>query len=602
MTDDRSPRLVWTEDGAPRSGRFDDVYFSREDGLAESRAVFLAGCGLSEAWRGRRRFTVGELGFGTGLNMAALLDLWRREGPADGRLHIFSVEGFPLSRDEAARALGTWPELGDAAGALLDAWPAATPGFHRMDLPGFRATLDLAVGEAAWALSQWSGRADAWFLDGFAPSTNPGMWSDAVLDGVAARSAPGARVGTFTVAGSVRRGLSERGFAVEKRPGHGRKRERLEARLPASGEAEPVPSIAVIGAGIAGASLARAFAALGLDCTVVEAATLGAGASGFPSALVTPRLDAGDAGIAALHAQALSRARTLYAAVPGAILADGVLQLEQAARDAGRFARVAAQDIWPEGAMTPLPAPACAERLDEPVETGGLFMRDALALDPRPVLEAWLGEAGRLTANVARVEPCAVGWRLLDQAGAMILEAGVVVIAAGWGAAALGPELALSPVRGQADWVDGVTSPATAWGGYAAPTPGGLLFGATHERGETAIRTDAACTARNLETLAARLPRLAEEIAATGGLHSRAAIRATTPDRLPLAGQLAPGLFVLSGLGSRGFCVAPLLAEHVAALSAGTPSPLPAVLAARVEPKRFVMAAPLAQPSPQIDG
>ena len=114
MTDDRSPRLAWTEDGAPRSGRFDDVYFSREDGLAESRAVFLAGCGLPEAWRGRQRFTVAELGFGTGLNIAALLDLWRREGPADGRLSIFSIEGFPLSRDEAARALGNWPELADA--------------------------------------------------------------------------------------------------------------------------------------------------------------------------------------------------------------------------------------------------------------------------------------------------------------------------------------------------------------------------------------------------------------------------------------------------------------------------------------------------------
>ena len=151
MTDDRSPRLVWTEDGAPRSGRFDDIYFSREDGLAESRAVFLAGCGLPEAWRGTSRFTVAELGFGTGLNVAALLDLWRREGPPDGRLHIFSVEGFPLGRDEAARALETWPELADAAQALLEAWPAPTPGFHRLDLPGFDAVLDLAVGEAAEA-------------------------------------------------------------------------------------------------------------------------------------------------------------------------------------------------------------------------------------------------------------------------------------------------------------------------------------------------------------------------------------------------------------------------------------------------------------------
>ncbi|HYC67073.1 FAD-dependent 5-carboxymethylaminomethyl-2-thiouridine(34) oxidoreductase MnmC [Brevundimonas sp.] len=603
MTNDRSPRLVWTEDGAPRSGRFDDVYFSREDGLAESRAVFLAGCGLPEGWRGRSRFTVAELGFGTGLNIAALLDLWRREGPPEGRLSIFSVEGFPLSRAEAARALEGWPELAGAARALLDAWPSPTPGFHRMDLPGFNATLDLAVGDAAWALSQWSGRADAWFLDGFAPSTNPGMWSEAVLDGVAARSAPGARIGTFTVAGVVRRGLAERGFAVEKRPGHGRKRERLEARRPGGIGVETRPSVAVVGAGVAGAALARAFAVQGARCTVVEQAAAGAaGASGFPSALVTPRLDAGDAAIAALHGQALSRARALYAAVPEAILAEGVLQLEQTARDGGRFAKVAAQDVWPEGGMAPVTASACSERLGEPVETGGLFMRDALALDPRPVLKAWLPGGGQVVATVARIEPSQAGWRLFDPAGEAILEADIVVIAAGWGAASLARHLPLAPVRGQADWVEGVAAPPAAWGGYATPTRSGMLFGATHDRGETATETDPASTARNLQTLGTRLPALAARVAEGGRLQGRAAIRATTPDRLPLAGELAPGLFVLTGLGSRGFCVAPLLAEHVAALALGVPSPLPVALAARVDPSRFVTPAPLAQPSPEIDG
>jgi tRNA 5-methylaminomethyl-2-thiouridine biosynthesis bifunctional protein len=222
MVEDRAPQLIWTEDGSPRSGRFGDVYFSQQDGLAEARAVFLAGCGLPTAWEGRRRFCVAELGFGTGLNIAALLDLWRREGPAEGHLSVFSVEGFPLGREEARRALEAWPELAGVTQALLDVWPQATPGFHRLDLPDFNATLDLAIGDVGWALSQWTGQADAWFLDGFAPSTNPEMWSDAVLDGIAARSAPGARAATFTVAGAVRRRLSGRGFSVDKRPGHRR--------------------------------------------------------------------------------------------------------------------------------------------------------------------------------------------------------------------------------------------------------------------------------------------------------------------------------------------------------------------------------------------
>lgn len=604
MAEDRSPRLIWTEDGAPRSGRFDDVYFSQQDGLAETRAVFLTGCGLPGAWAGRRRFTVAELGFGTGLNIAALLDLWRREGPQGGRLHAFSVEGFPLHREEAARALSAWSELAEASEALLSAWPEPTPGFHRLDLPEFNAVLDLAVGDVEWALAQWTGRADAWFLDGFAPSTNPAMWSDAVMDRIAARSTPGARVATFTVAGAVRRGLAERGFSVAKRPGHGRKRERLEAWLPEAANPDmPGPSVAVIGAGIAGAALARAFAAGGTRTTVVEAERPGAGASGFPAALVTPRLDAGDPPIAALFAQALERARALYAAIPGAVLAEGVLQLEQQPRDAGRFGKIADQTVWPDGAMTVLDPAAASGRLGEPVG-GGLLMAGALALRPGPVLERWLEDTDIVTADVARLEPHDGRWRLVDGEGLTVLETDIVVLAAGWGAATLWLEGPLAPVRGQADWVEGVVVPPVAWGGYAVPTGDGLLFGATHDRGETGTGARPADSARNLAALAARLPGVAGRIEAAGPGRARAAVRATTPDRLPLAGAVPgrPGLFVLGGLGSRGFCAAPLLAEHVVALALGAPSPLPGDLAARVDPARLLKTASLAQPAGKADG
>lgn len=583
---DSSPMLVWADDGSPRSGRFGDVYFSKEDGLAETRAVFLAGCGLPEAWAGRRRFTLAELGFGTGLNIAALLDLWRHEGPADGRLQVFTVEGYPLTAEEAARALGAWPELTEVVEALLAQWPDGTRGFHRIELPDFRATVDVAIGEVDWALEQWTGRADAWFLDGFAPSTNPAMWSDAVMDRIAARSAPDARVATFTVAGMVRRGLAERGFWVEKAPGHGRKRERLEARRAGVADAErAAPHVAVIGAGIAGASLARALKAEGVKVTVIEASEPGAGASGFPAALVTPRLDAGDETVAGLNAQALRTAMSAYRA-EDAVLAEGVLQLEQAPRDAGRFAKVAAQDIWPEGAMTVLDAGACSERLGEPIAVGGLMMRDAGAVEPSRALEAWLDGVARLTVRVAGIEPTSDGWRLVDADGATVLEADAVVLAAGWGNAGLAPELPLSPVRGQADWAEGVTTAPVAWGGYVIPTATGLLFGATHERGETDVVVSDVASAKNRATLEERLTGLA---GCVGETLRRAAIRATTPDRMPLAGALRgqPGLYVLGGLGSRGFCHAPLLAQHVAALITEGASPLTAAAAARVSPQRF---------------
>jgi tRNA 5-methylaminomethyl-2-thiouridine biosynthesis bifunctional protein len=583
--------LDWDDGETPRSRRFGDIYFSRTGGLDEARAVFLAGCGLPQAWQGRQRFVVGELGFGTGLNVLALLQLWRDAREPSSRLNIFSVEAYPLAAADARRALAAWPELAELAAPLLEAWPAAR-GFHRIDFPGLGATLDLAVLEAAEALAAWRGEADAWFLDGFSPARNPQMWREQVLQLVAQRSAAGARAATFTVAGAVRRGLAAQGFEVQRRPGFGGKAERLEARLTADApvhRSQGPRRVAVIGAGIAGAALARAFKAEGLEPVVFEAERPGAGASGNPAALVTPRFDAGGGPPAQLHAQAFARAAALYMRdVAAALIARGALQLETLDRDVPRFDRIAASDLFAPDALQRLSAGEVGTRLGEAADAGGLWLAPALVLEPRPVLEAWLGGCERRTARVARLEPDRGRWRLVGPTGEDLDEADAVCIAAGWDSQALAP-LPLQPVRGQASFTAFAERPtAAAWGGYVIPTRDGLLFGATHDRGEEGVELRAEDHRRNLGFLARKRPALA---AALGGrpLLGRAGVRASTPDRSPLAGAVAaaPGLHVLTGLGGRGFCLAPLLAEHVAAEALELPSPLPAPLADLVRPDRF---------------
>jgi tRNA 5-methylaminomethyl-2-thiouridine biosynthesis bifunctional protein len=571
-----TPDLTWTEHGAPRSGRFDDVYFSREGGLEETRAVFLAGCGLPDAWAGRAQFTVGETGFGTGLNILALLQLWRDSRPPGGRLNMFSIEAFPLSRDEGARALEAFGELADLAAPLLAQWPRRASGFHRIDWPDLGATLDLAIGEAAWALDQWSGRADAWFLDGFSPAKNPQMWRGEVLAGIAAHCAPGARAATFTVAGAVRRGLQEAGFQVDKRPGHGRKRDRLEAVWPGSPAVPAERSgVAVIGAGIAGASLVRALRSRGLQPVLVESRDNGAGASGNPAALVTPALDAGGGPRAGFYAQAFARAADLYRQIPGAVTSEGARQLVKTDRDPVRFDAVAASDLFEAGAMV------------RTVE--GLLIRDGLAIRPQAVLDAWLRGVERVRAELAVLEPRGGQWALLDGRGGEILRADSVVLAGGAGGAGLLEGLPIVPVRGQASWSEGVDlQQAAAWGGYAMPLGplGGMLFGATHDRGRTDTDVRQEDHARNLRTLAQAFPDLAET-AAKGPVHGRAALRATTADRMPAAGKWTDGLWLLGGLGSRGFTTAPILAEHVAAALTLSPTPLPREIQHLVDPARL---------------
>jgi len=576
--------VIFGDDGLPRSRRYGDVYFSREGGLAESRAVFLAGCGLPERWTGRRRFTVGELGFGTGLNVLALLELWRAHRPPGGQLSMFSVEAEPLSADEARRALGAWPELADVSASLLARWPGRRAGFHRIALPEFAATLDLAVMEAAPALSAWDGRADAWFLDGFAPAVNPAMWSDELMALVAARSAPGAVAATYTVAGQARRALVAAGFRMQRRPGFGGKRERLEAVLPGESPRERLTErIAIIGAGIAGAALARAFRDQGAEAQVFEAEHRGAGASGNPAALVTPGLDAGLGEAARLHAQAFADVVTQYRKIDGAVIAGGALLLEAAPRDAGRFAKIAGSDLFEAGDLSLWGANDVSQTLGEPAPPA-LRLSTALVVDPARILSAWLPSIR--TAKVAALEPAKVGWRLIDARGHALGAFDMVCLATGAALAGLWPDAPIQPVRGQLTWADGAIQGAAAWGAYVAPTRDGIMFGATHDRGDAAGDWRAADDARNILALASRLPALAQRLEGVA-LKGRASVRAATPDRLPMAGWIAPGLAVLGGLGSRGFTLAPLLARHVAALGLGTPSPLPAPLARLVSPGRF---------------
>jgi tRNA 5-methylaminomethyl-2-thiouridine biosynthesis bifunctional protein len=203
------------------------------------------------------------------------------------------------------------------------------------------------------------------------------------------------------------------------------------------------------------------------------------------------------------------------------------------------------------------------------------------------VLETWAPETTR--ARVAALRSDADGWALLDAAGHVVGRADAVILAAGQASAGLSPGTPLQPVRGQASWAAvGDPPPAAAWGGYVLPMAGAVLFGATHDRGDEAADLRPQDHARNLATLGAALPALAARLA-EAPLEGRASVRATTPDRLPLAGQApgSPGLFLLTGFGSRGFALAPLLAEHVAALALGAPSPLAESLAALVEPGRF---------------
>lgn len=215
------PALTWTEDDTPVATAFDDPYFT--GGLDEVRHVFLAGNGLPD--RLVEGFSIAELGFGTGLNLLAVAQLW----PGPGAVQFTTFEAFPMEPADMARALARF-ELPHTE-QLVQAWALATGPVRRFALPG--VTVEVHIGDARDTLARWHGRADAWFLDGFAPARNPELWGEALLAEVARHTAPGGSVATYTAAGHVRRGLAQAGFAVTRQPGYGRKKHMTTGRMPA---------------------------------------------------------------------------------------------------------------------------------------------------------------------------------------------------------------------------------------------------------------------------------------------------------------------------------------------------------------------------------
>ena len=139
-------QLDWDDQGRPYSRVFDDVYFSDQSGLDETRHVFIEQNRLAERFAALPeggRLVIGETGFGTGLNFLCAWQVFDQHAATGARLHFVSVEKYPLSPDDLQRALALWPELKVFADQLLEQYVAIHQGFQRLTLDHGRITLTL---------------------------------------------------------------------------------------------------------------------------------------------------------------------------------------------------------------------------------------------------------------------------------------------------------------------------------------------------------------------------------------------------------------------------------------------------------------------------
>lgn len=599
--------IDWQQ-ATPVAPAFDDPYFSRDNGPAETDHVFVAGNKLAErlaSLPAQAQFSIGETGFGTGLNFLRACECFLNHAPADARLHFISTEKYPLHRNDLARALRCWPDAA-LADDLLAQWPAATAGFHRRQFAGGRISLTLLQGDSSAMLRQLHYPVDAWFLDGFAPARNPDMWQPALFTELARLSRPGTTLATFSSAGFVRRGLQDAGFVMQRAPGFGRKREMLTGVISGVWQPRkcPAPSVIVIGAGLAGASCARALAEQGAEVTVLDPQGIAHAASGNLAGVVYTTPSAHPTAqnrfyqSSYLHAlNWLQRLQFPRSPADGAL--SGVLQYPKDARLAEKAAAALASGLWPDRELASADGPA-----------GSLHLRNGGYLSPPRWCQQLLDHPQiRLLPERALSLQFAKCWQVHTDQDSH--PADHIILANAGAALSLIdiPALKLKQIRGQVSYVR-ATAVSRQWqqaichAGYLTPALADLhCVGATFDLHDDSPQARDGDDQRNLAELRQHLPEHWRALAGDRAevVDHRVGFRCQSTDFLPLAGAVPAqptGLWMSIAHGSRGITGTPLCADLLAAKILEMPAPIDQEMIDALSPARFMLRQSQRQPSP----
>lgn len=596
------------ENMALRSSLYDDIYFSPDDGLAESEYVYIRGNHLQRRFRSLQRspFVVGELGFGAGLNFLLTVQHFQAEAPEDALLHYFSVEKHPLPVAQIDQALSPLVDapLRKRLVSLLRSSSWTMPGFHTLFFDE-RIRLTLLTGDAEEMLASLSGGSvDAWFADGFSPAKNPAMWTDGVFYHVGRLSRPGTTISTFSAAGAVRRSMQKHGFHIKKVPGFGSKREMVVGRYTAVGQdsvrSDPGHAV-IIGGGLAGLCASLALVRRGWTVELRERLpATGQASSGNPAGLFMPYLTAQPTTISRFTLQACE---TLISALP----AFGMGQLLHRTG----IMRRTDQDL--------------KKRIEKAIEAHGLPSSFIRPVDPSHYYirkAGWTEPAALCRAVTERLVNGKRFTLKTETECSRLPEADAVVVAAGTGLAAF-QETSFIPVRsvrGQLflceeqqahGYLKGpIPRMPHVFENYIIPDEKGWVFGATFEPFSDRADRDPASDERLLMMVAEQFPEIGVPMQQDGFAPSkgRVGFRAQSKDYVPIIGPvpdaersiavlqsdlLAPlpvhdHVFVHGGFGSRGIMSSMLAAEVLVSHINGELQPVPAKLAEELLPHRFL--------------
>jgi tRNA 5-methylaminomethyl-2-thiouridine biosynthesis bifunctional protein len=581
---------------APHSLHFDDIYFSAENGLEESRYVFLKQNHLPDAWLDKSDFVIGETGFGTGLNFLCAWTEFEKTTKPNQKLHYYSVEKYPLAASEIQKYLMHWS--GEFAGRLeklVEEYPLRLGGWHTLHLSS-QVTLTLMFDDVGRALPELNTPIDCWFLDGHAPAKNSDMWSEIVFENIGRLSYQGTRCSTFTAAGAVKRGLKEAGFTVTKATGYGRKRDMIvglyEKKIRPIQTKYTPKRIALIGGGIAGATLASSLSEYASDITIFEKKALASGGSGNSVGLCNPRMTQLRGSEADFYSPAFNLAHKLFEKVSKkneiGYRPSGNLHIITDPQKEKRFHGFINNWGWhPEHALLLDPHESSAVA-GISLKHSSLYLPDAGMVSPKNLTEHLAKKSHLILYDVLMIEKNENQWCINGQSfDALILTGGYDVLRF-----EMTKHLPLQKIRGQITQVK--VEPAyqnlktnLSYGGYCSVSVNGeSIIGSTfqHWIDDDTLRSED--DVDNINKLTAISAELTHGLIVTGG---RVSFRCAAKDRTPIIGSCDgfENVYASTAHGSHGILSALMGAELLASKIFNKGQILPDSLEKSLSPNRF---------------
>lgn len=355
-----------------------------------------------------------------------------------------------------------------------------------------------------------------------------------------------------------------------------------------------VQKVIVIGAGIAGASVARAFAHRGIAVTVFERDKPASGGSGNPVAVVRAEPGGAHNPISILSAAGVSWLIDWVAQYGQSVPHDfcGVIRMTRDARRHQKLAvlaRTASAELLRE-----LDQAEASALCGQTVPDAGFLLPQAGWLKPRELVGALLAHpliTLQTDTDVRMLQQDdARRWHLTLEDGRQ-LKAGLVVLASAFAAPLLPLAYGIASARGQLSYLPERTGKTLQMvvcrDGYITPAVNGMhTIGATIQTNDDDAQARLEDDFDNFRRLQSLLPYFANDAALLRS--GRVSWRGVTQDRLPLVGRISEGLYASLAHGARGITCAPLCGEWLAAMALGEDSPLPVEWQDRLDPLRFL--------------